>query len=128
MKLWKYEKMYQNQTKITETISSLASSLNKVQETKNTLSENEVAILQMHAGMKPGYGMTSSELGGDLNLHQEEGQYYLEKLEEKDYIEFAFTADTEEPAYQLTKKGRRYLVENKLLPIADKGTQQTQVE
>lgn len=75
--------------------------------------------------MEPGYGMTGSEVENELKLHREEGQYYLEKLEEKDCIEFAFTADTSESAYQLTKKGRSYLVENKLLPIADKGTKQS---
>lgn len=91
---------------------------------KNTLDDTEIKILQMHAGMQPGYGMTGGELVDDLKLHREEGQYYLEKLEDKDFIEFAFTADTDEPAYQLTKKGRSYLVEKKLLPIENKGTNQ----
>jgi hypothetical protein len=125
VQLWKSEKFYKNQTKISESFTSLASTVNRALEEQNKLSEIEVTILQMHAGMKPGYGLTCSELEDDLKLHREEGQYYLEKLEEKGYIEFAFTADNDESAYQLAKKGRSYLVENKLLPIQDKGTQQT---
>jgi DNA-binding MarR family transcriptional regulator len=87
---------------------------------QNHLSDLEVKILQFHAGLQSGYGMTGSEIEKEFKLHREEGQYYLEKLDEKGYIEFAFEADTDESAYQLTKKGRSYLVENKLLPKVEK--------
>lgn len=86
------------------------------------LGEKEKGILSFHAEMPINYGMTASEVEKKFKLHREEAQYFLEKLESEEYIKYVFKSDTDESAYQLSKKGRGYLVENKLLKNEEKNT------
>ena len=88
--------------------------LSERQKTTSTLSvsERELETLKQHADLEQNYGVTASTLAEDLSIHKQEAQYVLDSLSEKRLIEYAFDADTGEDAYQLTKTGRKYLVQN----------------
>lgn len=86
---------------------------------KQHLNDKEKKILAFHAGMEVGYVMTASEVTAEFKIHREEAQYYLDQLQGKGYIEEASEADTGEDGFQLTKKGRKYLIENKLLEVSE---------
>jgi len=82
---------------------------------KQALNDKEKKILVFHAEMEIGYVMTASEVATEFKIHREEAQYYLDQLQDRGYIQKTSEADTGEDGFQLTKNGRSYLVENKLL-------------
>lgn len=79
------------------------------------LNERELEALKQHAELLSNYGITASSLAKDISVHKQEAQYILDSLSEKHLIEFAFDADNGEDAYQLTKAGRKFLVEKNYL-------------
>jgi cell division protein ZapA (FtsZ GTPase activity inhibitor) len=95
-------------------VASHERTLSERQMTTSTLriSERELEALKQHADLQPNYGVTASTFAEDSSIHKQEAQYILDSLSEKRLIEYAFDADTGEDAYQLTKTGRKYLVEN----------------
>lgn len=90
--------------------------------TKQDPNDKEKKILVLHAEMEIGYVMTASEVATEFKIHREEAQYYLDQLQDRGFIQKTSEADTGEDGFQLTKKGRSYLVGKKLL---EAGTQNT---
>lgn len=82
------------------------------------LSEDQEYILSMHKDLPLGNGQCASTLlEGQDKAHLQEAQYHLDVLNDLKLIEIINPSDLddEEPLYQLTKLGRKYLYENRIL-------------
>lgn len=115
------EKLYRSLSDITGSISAFADTFGKALEEMNGPGRMEAAVLQMYAGMKAGQDITAGRLESDLKLHREEALHCLERLADKGYLESAYTADSVEPSYRLSEKGRSYVAANRPPLIEDRG-------
>lgn len=86
----------------------------------------KVLALIYHTDM--GYLQSRSTLvEADCASDIQTGQYYLEKLESLDLIESNYHIDgTEESQYELTKKGRAFVIENNLQNKQNNSSQGTE--
>lgn len=80
------------------------------------LSSIEEQILRLFAGLKSGDFQTSTGIQNIIGSHIETIRMHLHELSEKGYITYAGADSSKETLYGLDPKGRKYLVDNNLLP------------
>lgn len=76
----------------------------------------EEKILTKFAGLKAGYGQTEPDIQQEIGGHIESVRVHLHDMTEKGYISHTGETDDNKKLYELKPKGRKYLVENNLLP------------
>lgn len=82
--------------------------------TTSKLTANEVKILKL-LGDSGKNQLTVAEIAAQLDIHPTKAEYFLEQLEDRDYLVAAHYWTGQPSSYALYSKGRAYLVEHNLV-------------
>lgn len=81
-----------------------------------TLTDEEIKVLQMFAGLAAGSGITASIISSELGIHIEKSRLLLDDLDAKSCIDVFGETEDQEQLYRLLRQGRRILVDQNLIP------------
>ncbi|MEW8392755.1 MAG: DUF1413 domain-containing protein [Candidatus Thiodiazotropha sp.] len=89
-------------------------------KTKSELSASEELALKEFIGLESDQGVTVKDIQQAVGGHIEATRVILHDLVDRSYIEYFGETNDGQQLYQLKAKGRKYLVENDLLPQDEK--------
>lgn len=103
-------------TKVSKDRKEKIDSSKKIDDLKSLLKNKELLnVLKFFTDLEDQYGITPSSIETEFSIKKDKAKYYIDELKDRNLITFAFYTDNSESAYELTKKGRKFLVENKII-------------